>query len=192
MNNGFPSYIFDSCVYRFINNMCNPSIASKNVNDNVKYCFCIPFFGNPSINFRKKLISLFKKHYDLPVSVVFKSSKVKNYFSNKDKTPISLKSMVVYKFSCQRDADLFYLGKTKRHLISRVKEHTKHSSQIGSHLLSCSNCKSNFSIDNFKVIAVGTNDFDTQIKEAICIKQLNPHLNRNILNCGSSYFLKVF
>ena len=35
---------------------------------------------------------------------------------------LCLRAQVVYLFQCQRDADLFYIGKTKRHLFTRMKE----------------------------------------------------------------------
>ena len=39
-------------------------------------------------------------------------------------TPKQLVSNVVYKFTCRHDAETFYIGKTKRHFITRVEEHT--------------------------------------------------------------------
>ena len=38
-------------------------------------------------------------------------------------TPLPLLANVVYKFQCLRDVDKVYIGKTRRHLATRVKEH---------------------------------------------------------------------
>ena len=55
--------------------------------------------------------------------MLFTSFKVKNYFSLKCRTPLPLLANVVYKFKCLRNANNIYIGKTIRHLATRVKEH---------------------------------------------------------------------
>ena len=99
---------------------------------------------------------------------------------------------MVYLFQCQRDADLFYIGKTKRHLFIRMKEHKKPNSSIGSHLLSCNSCCKNYSINSFKILASGTSDYDIRVKEALLIKIKKPILNDQLLHNGSSFFLNIF
>ena len=53
-----------------------------------------------------------------------------------------LKSNVVYKYTCQRDADISYLGETNHHIGTRGEEHlgtgrSKALSAVGSHILKC-------------------------------------------------------
>ena len=120
---------------------------------------------------------------------MFKPFKVGRYFSLKDPSPFALRSLVVYKFVCSVDQSIFYIGKTKRHLCTRIREHlSSSSSAIFSHRLSC-NCSC--SAENFSIISSACNDFDLCIKEALHIKDKNPSLNCNLQNNGS-IFLKVF
>ena len=60
---------------------------------------------------------------DVKLCCVFNSCKVKSYFSLKSKTPSFLSGNVVYKYTCQRDADRSYIGETARYLIERAGEH---------------------------------------------------------------------
>ena len=96
---------------------------------------------------------------------------------------------MVYNFECLRNANTFFIGKTIRHLATRVKEH---GSSIYSHLLSCETCKSNFSCNNFSVTDSGKNDFEVTIKEAFHIKFSKPIMNKQFFTQGSSFVLNVF
>ena len=74
----------------------------------------------------------------------------------KCKNPKLLLSGVIFKFTCQCDADVSYIGETKRHMKILVKEHLvldtfTNKSQIHSHLrLSCKTFKKNPSITYLK------------------------------------------
>ena len=62
----------------------------------------------------------------------------------KAKTPKHLSSNVVYKFTCQSDSELIYIGETKRHLSTHVREHLSLSnsyqnSEVKNHIKN-SNC----------------------------------------------------
>ena len=158
----------------------------------VETIFSIPYIGLPSVISSRKIKELFKKYYGIDIRVVFTSFKVKNYFSLKCCTPLPLLANVVYKFECLRDANTFYIGKTIRHLATRVKEHGSSNSAIYSHLLTCETCKSNFSCNNFSVIDSGKNDFEVTIKEAFHIKFSKPIMNKQLFTQGSSFVLNVF
>ena len=99
-------------------------------------------------------------------------------------TPSSLLSNVVYKFQCLCDADQVYIGKTKRHLTVRVREHGNSRSAIFDHLQLCSRCKDNFSCNRFKILDRGRDDFETTIKEALHIKNSRPKLNKQLYTCS--------
>ena len=73
-------------------------------------------------------------------------------------------------YSAVRDANTFYIGKTKRHLATRVREHSQSSSAIHEHLTNCAMCKSNYSVNSFRVVDVGNSDLAISIKEAMHIK----------------------
>ena len=154
----------------------------------------MPFIGQPSIAFANKVCKLFKSRYHIDVKVVYTSFKVMNYFSLKCRTPLPLVANVIYKFQCSRDANLAYVGKTKRHLVTRVKEHGAAAgpSAIREHLTNCNTCRVDYSVNSFKIIDSGKNDFECCIKEAIHIKLNKPTLNTQLGSQGMSYFLNVF
>ena len=85
-----------------------------------------------------------------------------------------------------------YIGKTMRHLATRVKEHGNSPSAIHEHLLSCQTCKLNFSHNCFDVIDSGKNNFETTVKEALHIKLKKPLLNKQLFSHGSSFVLNLF
>ena len=100
----------------------------------------------------KKVQQLMKDNFGITVRVVFTTFKVKNYFSIKCRTPTPLLANVVYKFQCLIDSNKVYIGKTKRHLTTRVKEHGQGPSAIRSHLDDCNQCKEKFSVDSLTLV----------------------------------------
>ena len=121
------------------------------------------------------------------------SNKVKNYFSLKSRAPLPLLANVVYQFQCLCDANKFYIGKTKRHLATRVREHSQSSSSaIHDHLVRCEFCKENYSVNSFRVLDKGNSDLAISIKEAIHIKLKRPTLNKQLFNLGTSFVLGIF
>ena len=105
---------------------------------------------------------------------------LKNYISLKCRTPLPLLANVVYKFKCLHDANNIYIGKTIRHLATRVKEHitSRSPSAVSNHLSSCETCKLNFSCDSFLIIDSSKNDFEVTLKEALHIKFKKLTINR--------------
>ena len=142
----------------------------------------------------RKVRESFRKLYGIDIKVIYTSFKVKNYFSLKCHTPLPLLAKVVYKFQCLHDVDKVYIGKTRRHLATRVKEHghSTSSSAIRDHLSSCPTCQSEYSSSSFRVIDTARNDFEVTIKEALHIKNSKPALNRQLFNSGSSFVLNIF
>ena len=98
----------------------------------------------------------------------------------------------MYKFHCLRDANITYIGKTKRHLATRIKEHERSSSAIHDHISSCEACNSKISTKSFNIIDSGTDDFDITIREALHIKSTKPILNRQLFSQGASFILNIF
>ena len=169
-----------------------PGSKVKVVEEKVETLLFIPYIGLPSIIFGRKIKDLFKKNYAIDIKIVYTTYKVKHYFSLKCRTPLSLLANVVYKFQCLRDANVAYIGKTKRHLATRVKEHGHSSSAVFDHLSTCSTCKSKYSANCFKILQRGKNDLDITIKEALHIKYNRPSLNKKLYTQGTSFVLKIF
>ena len=194
IKNGYPEHIFWSCVKRFTNNKFSSKPISTVKEDRIEAMFSIPYIGLPSVIFGRKVRESFRKLYGIDIKVIYTSFKVKNYFSLKCHTPLPLLAKVVYKFQCLHDVDKVYIGKTRRHLATRVKEHghSTSSSAIRDHLSSCPTCQSEYSSSSFRVIDTARNDFEVTIKEALHIKNSKPALNRQLFNSGSSFVLNIF
>ena len=103
--------------------------SCQNKNDEKKYTVIIPFIGHPSITFKKSLAKNLKS-INKKCCTIFKTFKVQNYFSLKDETPLALQANVVYLFEGSCDKNQTYIGKTKRHLATRVREHFSGNSAI--------------------------------------------------------------
>lgn len=141
--------------------------------------------------FKNKLRRIYK---DLGqnIRIVFRSHRVGTSFSLKSRTPLGLKANVVYRYHCSCDENMSYIGKTKRHLATRSREHLTGSTAVTQHLRTCQACKDNASLNNFTVIASGRTDFEIKIKEALFIKYEKPRINNQLFQQGSSFFLNVF
>ena len=193
--NGYPKHIFEQAVSRFLDKKCNPPCDDKNSSDDKdknSYVITIPYIGNGSIRFKKQLVSIYKK-FNIDIKVVFSSFKVGKYFSLKSKTPLDLKARVIYQYNCTCDRTMSYIGKTKRHLAIRVKEHFTRPSAIRSHLIdSVHECKESFDINNFRILNTGKDDFELYIKEALYIKYRKPYLNKQLNHNGACFALNIF
>ena len=103
--------------------------------------------------FAKRFKSLMFKKFNVNVDFVYTSCKLSSFFSLKDKTPLSLTSKVVYKFTCLRDANMTYIGQTNRPLAVRVEEHLSKNTKtaIKKHINNFTECKKHaFTLHDFQ------------------------------------------
>ena len=93
---------------------------------------------------------------------------------------------MVYGVHCT-NCDSFYVGKTKRHVQTRFKEHRdpRKQSAVMEHLIRTGH---DVSIDNLKIYENGKFDKELLIKESLVIKNLQPDMNENV----ASYPLELF
>ena len=111
----------------------------------------IPYIGKASNEYKKKLEKLLINYIE-DFKVIFTTTKVSNYFSNKDKTPHELKSNVVYEYKCSYDESIQYIGFTSRPLVRRVKEHLKGNTAVSDHISNCDVCRNkNITVNNFGI-----------------------------------------
>ena len=91
----------------------------------------------------------------------------------KDVIPDSLKSRVIYKFTCA-GCGARYVGETNRHFYTRVNEHISQdkNSHIFKHLISSKNCQNKSNVSCFKIIDTATESFH--------IERLKPELNKQV------------
>ena len=192
--NGYPIYYFNKILNKFLNPTINDNLNAS-VEDNF-IIIKIPFIGDYSYQLSKKLKKLIEDSNNCNVRIVFTSFKIRNYFSLKAKTPKHLLSNVVYKFSCQNDSELSYIGETKRHLVIRAGEHldlenSNKNTEVKTHIKGCIYCKNHVNVDSFEVIKKCFNNFDTLIHEALIIRKNDPKLNKQLYNKGTSFTLKL-
>ena len=150
-------------------------------------CACL---GRLSLQMVKRLQWTVAKHLkNCNLRVVFKvQRRLRQCFQFKDKIPDSMRSYVVYKYTCKICND-FYIGKTDRHHYIRNCEHlgitpfrrrssTRKlvNSGIRDHVLGTGHepCMSGFSIIGR---VMSTNDYHLRLKESLFIHRDKPKIN---------------
>ena len=162
----------------------------------------IPYVGRACIMFKHKLTRFVKETFNLKLTCVFDSCKVKNYFSLKSKQSVFLSANLVYKFQCQSDSGVFYIGQTKRHLSVRSQEHfhsikKSNPSAVGGHIKECANCRDKLSselltFENFEIVKQCKDSKEVETMEALFIKKLNPPPEHSAIQKWFIYCLKGF
>ena len=86
--------------------------------------FKLPYIGNLSHHFKVKRQKLWKEfcQENFNIKLLFNPFKVKNYFSYKEPIPNDLKSFLVYKLTTANSCSSSYIGKTCRHVKTRIEE----------------------------------------------------------------------
>ena len=121
--------------------MTNPN--KKTNKENTTY-LKLPYTGAISVRTKKNICELCKRFYEkTDINIVLTPFKTGSLFSCKDRSPHALRSFVVYK-STRAGCQSCYIGKTRCHLATRVKEHvvTDKKSHIMKHLPENKTCKS--------------------------------------------------
>ena len=97
-----------------------------------------------------------------------------------------------------QDANVTYIGQSKRHLITRVGEHTSlgkinSQSKIKNHRYECKDCHSyKVTCDNFEVLKSHRDSFARKISKALCIRRSKPRLSKHLFDKGVSDLLQIF
>ena len=193
-NNGYSNWFIDNTLKKFEEQSAAKNNSQKTEKD-FFFTLGLPYFGNSSCQFAKKLSVLIKRKFDIDINVYYTTFKTGFYFQLKCSTPLSLMSNVVYKFNCSCDADLSCIGMTTRHLSVRVREHlhSKVRSAVGKHIDNCHVCKQKpVGVKDFKIMRACSTEYNTKIQEALLIKKCNPKLNSQLYANGSSFLLNVF
>ena len=126
--------------------------------------------GNLSHHNKIKLSKLCKQFCkeNFNIKLVFKSFKVKNYFSYKDPIRNDLKPFLGYKFTCAGGFSS-YIAETCRHFTTRIEEDIKKDNKFYSfkYLQSTPTCFDSYNSLCFNIIDKATSKFDLGIKEAL-------------------------
>ena len=184
--NGYTCEIFDRVLKSFLVKYVSNSHSTDISREPDTYTLVLPYTGECSDQFRFRFIRFIKRH-NLNCLLTFTPSKVSNYFSLKSSVPDILKSCLVYKYVCPVEPGHVYIGKTKRHFSTRIREHCTTNTAVRAH---CDICHC-FSPNNFSVIRTCNTDYETTLAEALLIRKNSPTLNNTLANNGSCTLLQL-
>ena len=192
--NGYPSLLVDRCIKLFLDKVSTPKQIVLTVKKR-ELIICLPFLGRESLRIRGNLLKLAKTYFpaSCKLNIIFSSNnRLRNYFQFKDKIPMNCRSLILYKFLCNK-CNLVYYGKTFRHFKVRAFEHLGKSLKTGKAFTFNPNnnnntavlnhiqkCKCNASIDDFKIIGSANTDYHLRIKESLVIQRDDPVLNKTV------------
>ena len=181
--NSFPLHFINKGLEKFRSKVSTglPLQSSDKTAEKTRY-FKLPYRGKFSTVAQSKISQICREYCkELRVKLVFDTCKLSSFFSPKDQLSSVYKSNLVYKFSCG-GCEATYIGETAKCYQIRAQEHldTDKSSAIYKHLQSNGHCLEKSSVDNFEVLVMANSYGERKVKEAICIKQHNPSLNRQI------------
>ena len=119
---GYPIWFFNKFLHLFLTVDNDLSDRERSDINPIVY-LNVPYIEKESRHFVSRLAELFHVNFGVKVSAIYKTFKTGTYFQLKSRAPLLLCSNVVYKFTCSCDSNLTYIGKSTRHLSTRVGEH---------------------------------------------------------------------
>ena len=123
------------------------------------------------------------------VRLVFSPFKLQDLFFSKDCLPVALKSFVVYKFTCS-GCQSCYIGETKCHLPTRIKEDLQTDTK--SDFLQClnenPNCRDLYEYSFFIIVDHTSSSFRLKLKEALHITWFKPVVNKQKNHVSISFY----
>ena len=190
--NLFPGHFMDRCIMIFLDKIfivkeVITTVPRKEVR------ICLPFSGKHSFEIRTKLCKFVSLHFpQCKLQVMFNSNNgLRNFFGFKDKIPLSVRSHVLYRYTCDC-CNAVYIGKTRRHYGVRVLEHLGISLATGNNYTFNPNNTNNTAIlnhinhtscrgkeENFRIIGSAKTDQLLCIKETLLIHKNKPKINTN-------------
>ena len=181
MKNLYSFYLIDKEIKKFSGNKVTTKENTNTDHNQKSVCYYkLPYIGSYPSSTKKKIYELCKTFCkNTNVKIVFSPFKLQDLFSSKDCLPVALKSFVVYKFTCA-GCQSCYIGETKRHLPTRIKEHqqTDTKSHILQRLNENLNCRYLCDDSCFIIIDHASSSFRLKLKEALHITWLKPVLNK--------------
>ena len=165
------------------------------------FYYKIPYFGHKSIQLAILINKIINENYFHlnSNSTLINNSKIGNMFPYKDRLPMSLRSSVIYKYSCPQGCGSAYVGSTIRTLETRIAEHrgvsirtnktqaSQRASSIRAHHSSSSQCSGSVSADSFSVLDSSQGLVNLRILESLYIVKTKPNLNE----MNSAFPLKI-
>ena len=198
LDNGYPESIIDCNISKKIAQFSMPKRFGP---EKCPVYLRVPWIGKSSIGLDKNVKTAVESCYGSVTTRVVFTSKRMLPVARKDVLPTTLKSSVVYEYSCHCDSR--YVGRTSQRLQDRIKQHVPKwlqqqakrptrsqpgrscklkrnnpdcDSAIGQHLLDNEQCAANYNDKRFKILAVARNSFHLCLLEATFIKIKHPVL----------------
>ena len=195
-NNNFPDNFLDFRISKFFHNLDNQKEQISSAQKQRITMVC-QFYGEKSKELNCKLRSVFSRYYpQFDLRLVFTNNfRIKSYFPSSPRGPIGMTSGVIYDYTCQ-NCRKKYIGKSIRHLSTRIHEHMGTSPRTGARLqvpphseirnhIQVQECA--IRAENFKILERSSYDRNLLIMESILIKSIRPELNSQ-----DGTFLHVF
>ena len=138
----FPKWLIDKSVKGYLSKVTTTGKDASKCEISNCHFYKLPYIGYYSSYTGRKISSIVNKYCkDLNVKIIFSPFKLSTMFSPKDFIPDSLKSRVVFQFTCA-SCRARYIGETNRHFNTRVNEH----------LSASKGCRDKCDISCFKIL----------------------------------------
>ena len=184
--NGFPLSVVDRCLRTVLDHAIAKKPNCPTV-ERKELLLVLPFTGKQGLLVRSKLTRMCRRFFPMAkLRVVFTTSyQIKSLFRFKDRMPAAMRSSVVYDYSCP-GCNSRYVGKTSRHLYTRIAEHRGISPRTQKELAcpSFSSIREHalekghpIKLENFRVLCGARNVVDLDICECLHILNSRPDLN---------------
>ena len=188
--NGFSKSFFYKQVHKYIYKRYQPTNITLTVPKDKRY-FVLPFLGDNTNPLKQDLITLLNRHYSyIDFNLIFTNTyTIGSFFKIKDSLCSSMRSSVVYQYTCPHCQWGKYVGSTSRLLRVRMAEHmgisfrsglplnTKMHSSIRDHV---QKHKKTIQQKDFKILHEASHELTLHILESICIKNIRPSLNKDL------------
>ncbi|CAF4234068.1 unnamed protein product, partial [Rotaria sordida] len=153
LDNGYPVAFVESIIRKQLNLIYTPREITPTAPETDTVVLRVPYYGKPSQIYAKHVMAAVAKQYPLKqVRVVYDvTARIGQNFSTKDQIPTELKSGVVYEATCPQCKEQ-YIGKTCRHLKTRMNEHLAEQKKLLSSPVKVPEPKFNSNVSSKKVI----------------------------------------
>ena len=171
-NNQYPPQFTQPIVRKCLSKLLGrePETVNQTSRNSAEHraCLVMQYRGKISDQFSKRLKRTTGNN------VIFTMRKLKTALpSLKAKVPRMLKSNVVYQINCP-GCQSSYVGQTTRHLSTRIREHSRTSSNVGEHL---SKCGVTLHEEDVKIIDSSSSYNKLLTLEALHIQKRKPTIN---------------
>ena len=213
LRNGYPGHVLDKHLTLCPSNSAPPFIGPKRCPIFIR----LPWIGPLSGVFEKRISDAVRlAYYAVQVRVAYRTSRA--FSLPKDRLPTPSLSNIIYLFEC-RPCNSRYVGKTSQHFGERIKQHVpkhlvdppadgkkrgrgrppknlekpaaeRYPSAIACHLAENDECRTNYSVQHFSVLARGRSRQHLDVLEAVFIQQLKPVLCKQKTNVKALHLFR--